>query len=419
MRRASKSLFLVFIAALLLRLLLVFTAYHGDLNNNISWGTLAVERGLNGLYEGKDWPYSAPNQPPLTIMMFAGARVIWQTIESAAWWLNNNFRVFPSPFIWFWESKGMILLVKLPAILADLGIGWLIYKIIKKREKIARLAAIIWLFNPVIWYNSSVWGQTDSLVNFLGLIAVFSLLRKKLILFAVFMTLSLLFKGSLAIFVPVLLFVALRQKHKLDRWVQAVASSLGTIFIVSIWFHPKLDLLVWLVNLYKDRILPGEIGYLTANAFNFWWLVDPGRILDSTIFLGFPARFWGLMVALGGIGGIIYWLRKKLTDKRIFASLVLVSLITFLFMTRIHERYLYPFFPVATVLLGLVPGLWIPYVVLSATHLLNLYHLFWAPSFAPLEALYQSPWLAQSIAIINILTFFYLLRLFRAQKDSA
>ena len=228
---------------------------------------------------------------------------------------------------------------------------------------------------------------------------------------------SLLFKGSLSIFVPILLIVALLQKHKVGDWAKALFSSLLTTFLISIWFHPRLDLFSWLFNLYRQRILPGEIGYLTANAFNFWWLVDPGKTLDSTVFLGLPARIWGFLIAIVGVVGVGYWLSKrKLTDKRIFLSLVMISLVTFLFMTRIHERYLFPFFPYATMLLGLIPGLVFPYIILSTTHLLNLYHLFWAPSFSPLEALYQLPWFARAISIINIIVFFYMLRLFRRAK---
>jgi len=408
----NKKLIIIFLLAFALRLSLAFIAHHGDLNNNITWGTLAVERGLSGFYEGEDWPYSAPNQPPLTILMLTGVRVIWQAVENASWWLNNNFKFFYSPFIWFWEGKGMTLLVKLPSILADLGIGWLIYKYLSgKKKALALPIAAVWLFNPVTWYNSAIWGQTDSVVNFLGLAAILFLLERKLVLFSVVLTLSFLFKGSLLIFVPILLIVAFWQKHSLKEWVRSAVASLAIIILLSVWFHPQLDVLSWLFNLYRQRILPGEIGYLTANAFNLWWLIDPGKVLDSTLFFGLPARAWGFLVAIVGIGGVGYWLSKrKLTDKRIFLSLVMISLVTFLFMTRIHERYLFPFFPYATMLLGLIPGLVFPYIVLSTTHLLNLYHLFWAPSFAPLETLYQNPLFSQTVSIINILVFFYLLR---------
>lgn len=411
----KQKILLLFLLALVLRLLLVFTAYHGDLNNNISWGNLALERGLVGFYESGDFPFSAPNQPPLTILMFASLAWLWKTIDNIAWWLNDNVALFYSPFIWFWESRGATLLVKLPSIFADLGIGWLIYEYFNRMNKknLGLKLSVVWLFNPLTWYNSSVWGQTDSIVNLFGLVAVFSLLNKKLMLFAFWFMLSLLFKGSLAIFAPILFFVALWQKHPLASWVKAGVVSLLVVFITSVWFHPQIDLFSWLVNLYQTRILPGEIGFLTANAFNFWWLVDPGRTLDSTVYFGLPARVWGFGLALTGLILILAWLRKRFSDKAIFYSLVATSLITFLFMTRIHERYLYPFFPYGTMLLGMVPGFALPYSILSITHLLNLYHLFWAPSIPSLEALYTTSWLATILFLVNIATLFWILRLGR------
>jgi dolichyl-phosphate-mannose-protein mannosyltransferase len=415
------KLLLIFATALILRLSLLFVAYHGDLNNNISWGTIAYEQGLNGFYgspEAENWPYSAPNQPPLTILMYAGVRGIWQLVENTSWWFNTNLKFFPSAFIWFWEGKGMILLVKMPSILADLGIGYLIYKYLKDKNKVdlgIKLSAI-WLFNPIVWYNSAIWGQTDGIVNLLGLISIFALLQKKLSRFGLFFTLSILFKGSLAIITPILFLVALHQKHSLKKWFFSILYSLFAILLISFWFHPYLDLPIWLINLYKDRILPGEIGYLTANAFNFWWLVNPGKVYDSATYLGLPARLWGFVITLTSLSGIIIWLKKGVSDKKLFFSLIMASLVTFLFLTRIHERYLYPFFPSATILLGFIPELWLPYIFLSLTHLLNLYNLFWAPSFQPLEALLRSSVLIQALSVINIATLIYLLRHLRTSK---
>lgn len=397
------KLFAIFFIALCLRLGVIFLAHHGDLNNNISWGTLAVTRGLNGFYESGSlpreaggevgWPYSAPNQPPLTILLFFFCRLLWQGVENAGWYLNNHLPIFPSSFIWFWESKGMDLLVKLPSVIADLLMGLLIWKYFSKDKKKAMFAASVWLFNPVIWYNSTVWGQTDVIVNLLGFTGILFLLRKNLPAFATFFTLSLLFKGSLIIFIPILLCISIWQKYKTREWLHAVGHVLFWTILVAVWFHPQADLFIWLANLYNIRILPGEIGYLTANAFNFWWLVDSGKTLDSTIYFGLPARIWGFIFTSGGIAVVIYWLRKNLSDKNIFFALSLISLISFLFMTRIHERYLYPFFPSATILLGFNPEFSILYAIgssfayslFSIVHLLNLYNLFWVPNGLFLE----------------------------------
>lgn len=417
-----KAFFWVILAALLLRLGVLFIGYHGDLNNNISWGTLAVERGLNGFYESGDlprvaggevgWPYSAPNQPPLTLLLFTATRLVWQGVENTIWWLNNNFPVFPSGTIWFWEQKGMILSVKVPAIIADLVIGYLLFRFFGSRKKALAISAL-WLFNPIVWYNSSVWGQTDSVVNLLGLVGILALLEKRLVHFTVWFMLSLLFKGSLAIFAPLLFYIALRQRHVLSEWVKAGAAMLVAIVVISIWFHPQLDLLVWLANLYNSKILPGEIGYLTANAFNFWWLVDPGRVLDLTLYFGLPARAWGVIALAAGMSLVILWLKKEITPKRVFFALSIVALVSFLFMTRIHERYLYPFFIPATFLVGFLPGLLWLYMGFATVHLVNLYNLFWVPGFGPLEKLLLVPWFTQSLAVVHLALFVIWLKSFK------
>lgn len=439
MRRFKISLFLIFFAALLIRLSLILIAHHGDLNNNISWGTIAYEKGLNGFYEGyinrscttalggdcgqkviKNWPYSAPNQPPLTIEMFAVTRFIWQKLRDFFWYMNWTLLIFPSKLIWFWDDKGMDLLVKLPSVIADLGIGLIIYRYLGKKKEISDKTATfitgLWLFNPVILYNSTVWGQTDSIVNFLGLVGIIALLRKNFKTFAVFLTLSLLFKASLAVFIPVLLIVAIKQKYPVKNWIISVIYSVLTVIVISVWFHPGPDLILWIAKLYYVQILPGEIGFLTANAFNLWWLINPGKVMDSTLFLGIQLRFWGYLVFVTGIIAIIKWLSKKITEERILFSLALSALISFLFMTRIHERYIYPFFPPATLITAFYPGLLFPYILYSMINLLNLYNLFWAPQIPVIVSLLGNARFTDILSIINLLLFFYFLRRFKVAK---
>jgi Gpi18-like mannosyltransferase len=418
-----RSLIILLFLGLVLRLSLVFIGYHGDLNNNISWGTLAYSRGLNGFYGSSDaseWPYSAPNQPPLTLLLFAGLRLVWEVTEKIILFLNANIPIFPSKLVWFWGDKGMILLVKLPSIIADLLIGLLIYKFIKRSVKYGKKAIVpfcFWLFNPLVWYNSSVWGQTDAVVNLLGLVAVFALLDKKLERFALFFALSLLFKGSLAVFIPLLLIVALKQGHSVKKWILSAIYVLGAVFLTSVWFHPYLDLPIWLFNLYKERIMPGEIGYLTANAFNLWYLVSSGKTPDSIQSVIFSARTVGFIIFGGFYLLILQKLRKTFDNHTVFFSLLLVALISFLFLTRIHERYLYPLFPYATLLLLPIPEMAFPLVILSIIHLFNLYNLFWVPSIPILEVIMRNSVLPSVFSIITITVFIYLLYLFLRQTS--
>lgn len=408
-----------------------FVAHHGDLNNNISWGQELFTRGIAGFYgssDADDWPYSAPNQPPLYILLFGFTHLSYVAKESAIWFLNTNVPIFPSTIVWIWEAKGLSVVYKMFPVWADLGIGYLIYKYfsLKKNERLGFKLAVLWLINPISWYNSAVWGQTDSIVNFLGLLGIFGLLGVfgdlnrigKLTWFSIWFTLSILFKGSLAIFVPILFVLILKQRHPVNEWFKSGTVSLIIIFAISFWFHPWLDFPIWFIDLYKNRILPGEIGYLTANAFNFWWLVDSGQTLDTQTFFGISARMWSLVISIFGFIMISVWLAKgKVTDKKLFFSLSITSAITFLFMTRIHERYLYPFFPVTTILVGLVPVYIFPYIVFSITYLINMYHLFWIPSMPQVEKLFTTnTMIANILSIVNIFTFGYLFRLFPRVK---
>ncbi len=404
----AKKLFIIFLVAFIIRILLVNVAFHGDLNNNISWGNMALS-GLNGFFEKKGFQYSIPNQPPLYILLFAFTSYLYKSISSLTWFLNNNVGVFPSSFIWFWQQYGMIYLVKLPSIFADLGIGFVIYKFFENKNKSLGLRlSVLWLFNPITFYNSAIWGQTDPIVNLLGLISIYFLFQKKLVKTLLFLTLSLLFKGSLAIFVPILFFYAVWQKYSLNIWIKGILVSGLAVILISVWFHPSFDLPIWLVNLYLRQVLPGEIGDLSANAFNFWYLVNPGKVLDSIKYFGVAAHTWGEIISLSLLSFFVFKLNKNRNKRTFFYALSLTALTTFLFMTRIHERYLYPFFPVATILVGLIPEFMIFYIILSLTFLLNMYNLFWAPGIPILESTLKTTQLSNVLSIVNLLVFLVL-----------
>lgn len=403
----------VLILALVLRLFLILKAYHGDLNNNISWGTRAAELGLKDFYEREQWEYSAPNQPPGTIYLFWLVGKIYRGVWDVSWWLNSRLPPFPSPFIWWWEQKGLWGLVKLPSILADLGIGWLIYSWVKKnRERLALPLATIWLFNPVSWYNSAFWGQTDGLVNFIGLIGVIGLIGGRIIKAIIFLSFSLFVKVSLFPFLPVFV-VAMFWQKRMKELALGTLGALGILGIFSLPFHPRMDVFPWLIGVYQQRILPGEIGTLTANAFNFWAiLVGKKLVLDNIAFWGISARIWGVFGFCFMLLMILMFLRGNLREKRIIFALTLVMFASFLFLTRMHERYLFPVFPLMTLLLAFYPRLFVFYLPLSLTHLLNLYSDWWQPYMGWLKELLLKEIVIRGISAFHLLLFFVLLTAF-------
>ncbi len=407
---AKLCLSILLVTALIFRIFLIPVARHGDLNNNTSWGQLLLERGPVDFYEGKLWTYSAPNQPPLYIATFAFTAFVQNSTNSFLHWANSHIPVFPSKTIWWFDSFGELYIAKLPGILADIAIGAFIYFVIKGKKGL--VLAAVWLVNPVSWYNSAIWGGTDSIVNVLGLLSIYFLYKKDLIKSAIFFALSFMFKGSLLVFAPLFLLYAFKLHQPITVWIRALFFSALVFLVVALPFHPRPDIFVWFFRLYTERFLPGEIGTLTANAFNMWWVVNPGAVLDNALFGGVSARTIGLVItAFCAI--ILMWksYRSKF-DIPLWLSFGLLSFASFLFMTRIHERYLYPFFPLATITLTFFPWLWIPYSILSISHLLNLYNLFWAPGIPSFEALYSNTTFELVLSITNIVIFILVLVLY-------
>jgi len=120
----------------------------------------------------------------------------------------------------------------------------------------------------------------------------------------------------------------------------------------------------------------GQYPYTSVNAFNFWgiwgfWRSDGG---DSLLSL----KSAGYLMAAALIG--VAWLRsseKRLVGwvKKYYLSGV-IFLITFLFLTRIHERHLLPALA-PLVILGCVSRLYLViYGGLSLSYILNLYYAY-------------------------------------------
>ena len=56
-------------------------------------------------------------------------------------------------------------LIKLPAILTDIALGYIVYSMVRElgvTERRATIAGAVVIFNPITWFDSVIWGQVDS-----------------------------------------------------------------------------------------------------------------------------------------------------------------------------------------------------------------------------------------------------------------
>ena len=73
-------------------------------------------------------------------------------------------------------------LIKIPPILADLALGYLVWSMARElgaSRRAARIAAVIVVVNPITWFDSVVWGQVDSVGVVFLLLALRELWRDR------------------------------------------------------------------------------------------------------------------------------------------------------------------------------------------------------------------------------------------------
>ncbi|MDR5416295.1 hypothetical protein RHO86_24775, partial [Salmonella enterica subsp. enterica serovar Thompson] len=80
-------------------------------------------------------------------------------------WLIGGLGHLLAPFAGGDAVAATTALVKLPAIFADIAVGLVLYMVVRSwrsprrdAERVALLAAAFYLFNPVTWYDSAIWG---------------------------------------------------------------------------------------------------------------------------------------------------------------------------------------------------------------------------------------------------------------------
>lgn len=394
MVRSKNKIIIVLLIGLLIRLVLIFTTnFHADVYNHIDWGIKLSQVGFKNFYNPNIlWAHSQPNQPILTMYLFTGVFYLYKFLMSFLYFLNK-FPIFPSKIIWFSELYLHSILLKLPFILADIGISYLLYLIIKNK-KIALTLVSLFLFTPALIYNSAVWGQTDSLLNLFFLTCLYFYLQKKYNLSIFFLITCFLFKMSLFIFIPIMFFYFISLKPL--NYTKGLIWGLIFILALSLPFSWPNNPFTWLFWLYSARVFSNQGNMLNGNALNFWFLYM--KKIDICLQATVAQKY--ISSILFSIIYIIALFKKRFN---IFYVLFLVAFWAFLVMFNMHERYLYPIFPIFIILISLYPKIFKirDYIIISLIHWLNLYNQWWYPRIPTIQIFMES----NNYLFLKILTY--------------
>jgi Gpi18-like mannosyltransferase len=230
-------------------------------------------------------------------------------------------------------------LLRMPAILADLLTGALIYVIARRKTTANRSLAIAsaYWFNPLVIYNSAVWGQTDAAYTLFVVLAValVELERAGWGFFA--LVIGGLTKPQAFVFGPLLLLSAVQRQ----KWRGLLHAALGGAASVTLVMAPILVTGAFPAMLDRFAVWAGQPPHVSLNALNLWFLVRQGNVaVENSLaaFDGVSFSALGLLLFAAAYGlAILRLIRRR--DRDLWAGAAYVGLAFFCLATGMHENY--------------------------------------------------------------------------------
>ena len=346
----NKNFLLIILFVLGIRLFLAYLpGMSVDMNNWLAWSGMLREVGPAKFYAQPGWTDYTPGF--LYYLWLAGLAL----------------KALGGSLTQFW--------VKVPIILADFSIGYLIYSVLRKKsEKLAILGFLALVFHPGILFSDSVFGQTDGLLAlFLFLAAYFIGEKGNLLAGWISWGVALLIKPQAVSLLPILLIYCFKNFPLKKVIGGLLAGFIAVVLIGYPFFHanPLLGLPQLMLKMGREST------YTSFMAYNFWAWIPGMFIQDSTSFLGISYRLWGVIMWLAAILLIsLRYLRGKTNRAAFYQAAGLSCLAFFLFTTRLHERYVlyaFPFLLLAAILAKSRTWLLI-YFFTGLLSLLNIYY---------------------------------------------
>ena len=323
----------MFASAFIIRMIGAFKfSGHADIECFEYWATTVFDNGFGKFYEVAKFADYPPGY--MYILNF----------------LELIIRVFKLGY----KTHAAGIVIKSFPILCDLITAGVFYNIAKKKkfDNIGiYVITFLYLFNPAVILNSSVWGQVDS-VFFLGILLMcyYATTDKKYYAYAWYVV-AILIKPQAIMFTPIIMLAFaqdvlmssnIRKKFfefKKDKFIihikWIVGSLLGFVCASAPFGFSRV------VSQYGKTM--GSYEYASVNAYNFWSMWGLNWTSQEGMLFGIKYSQWGtIFIMLICIFALFLWLFKWGDDRRYVMIAVFVCAAMFTMSVRMHERYIYP-----------------------------------------------------------------------------
>lgn len=429
-RSERRALILIAVIGLALRLLATpFPGHKYDVRAFLSWSEWLARNPLSAFYATDH--ATPPDHLPGDLLVFAG-------IGRAA------LAVAPGFDFTSWYAD---LLMRLVPMLADIGLGLLVYVFARQRTdaRTALIAAAVMIFNPGLFTTSAVWGQWDSFAVLLLMGALLLALLGRTVTIWPLLTYLVLIKPQFVVFgILILLYLAREAMSQTSdgrsgsasfrssgaaistfgRWstqgrplrgvgtfgrlardivvggVLSVLVFLVVCFPFDVGFPLQggmrwsiLDRVSFAVNRYDD---------ITLGAQNIWALLGKhlGDPDSAALMAGISYEQAGrALLALGLALAVVAVLTVSPPEWALLGASFVAAMSIYGFPTRVHERYMLPAIVLLLFMWPLAPRLLPAAIGLSLTFTCSLVMAMWWEEFWHLDAI------DMALAAINLVLF--------------
>jgi hypothetical protein len=335
-------LVVILIAAFLVRLALMFgKGYSPDLECFQYWINVIQDHGILPFYN-----YPKPNAltyPPVSTLLMKTTLVFQQILIAPPFTLDNPRYVFSLK--WVPVAADLLLIA--------VSYFWLhSLKTSKESDNhrqanrlsltalLPTIIPLILAFSPLLLIDSAWWGQYDSVYSALIVLTLIALNRDKPIAAWMWFAVALLAKQQSLVVSPLLIILTYRRYG----W-RTTLRGIVTCGIIMLLLYAPFILTSGPVTALEPFL--GATGVhinLSANAFNFWWLVSrfTGIAADNqpVVFGVITSRHLGFVLLGSYTLIIVLSIWKGSAERREFVWAAALYFGTFNFLTQMHERYL-------------------------------------------------------------------------------
>jgi hypothetical protein len=329
--RFPQGLLVLLIGSTLLRIAGLWSPGHGgDIDAFVHWAEGTARWGLGGYYAHA----GDANYPPMLYLLWP----LGVALDGAD--LQFAIRILSVPF--------------------DLALGWLLYDVtarITGRERDGLLAAAFYLLNPAVLIVGPMWGQVDGMGALPMVASIVAVARGRPFLAGALAVVAGLVKPQFGIAAFTLLGLGLFWLRPPEQRWRFALLGIGAIVAFAVLLVPLGLGPASYLRIMGDTFT--RYPYISQFGFNPWGMVFGFGDRDD------PWFELGTALAIIGIAGSLWLLRRRRDFVGLFGVSVLVGLAIYFLPTRVHERYLFGAVAFLVPLAVLEPRQRAPFVALS------------------------------------------------------